>query len=168
MPMGAIATDIFQHFMSKLMQDLGFCRVYLDDLLCITRGTFEEHLEKLQLVLERLTKANLIINAPKSNFCTQSLEYLGYLLTPKGIKPLTNKINAIIRMKRPTTLKQLRSFLGMANFYRDSWARRSHILTPLTNLIKEVGKRRSRLPWRPEHENAFQRYNSTRSVVSIS
>ena len=60
-------------------------------------------------------------------------------------------------MKRSTKLKQLRSFLGMANFYRDSWARRSHILTPLTNLIKEVGKRRSRLPWRPEHENAFQR-----------
>jgi len=121
MPIGrAIATDIFQHFMSKLMQDLECCRVYLDDLLCITRGTFEEHLKKHQLVFERLTKANLKINDPKSNFCTQRLEYIGYLLTPKGIKPLTNKIKAIIRMKRFTTLQQLRSFLGMANFCRDS------------------------------------------------
>jgi len=101
MPIGlAIATDIFQYLMSKLMQDLEFCRVYLDDLLCITRGSFEEHLENLQLVFERLTKANLKRNAPKSNSCTQSLEYLGYLLTPKGIKPLTNKINAIIKMKK--------------------------------------------------------------------
>jgi len=59
MPMGlAIATHIFQHYMSKLLQDLELCRVYLDDLLCITRGTFEEHLKKLQLVFERLTKAN--------------------------------------------------------------------------------------------------------------
>ena len=65
MPMGlAIATDNFQHFMSKLMQDLEFCRVYLDDLLCITRGPFEEHLGKIQLVFERLTKANLKMNAP--------------------------------------------------------------------------------------------------------
>jgi len=117
----AIATDIFQHLMSKLMQDLELCRVYLDDLLCITRGSFGEHLENLQLVFERLTKANLKINAPKSNVCTQSLEYLGYLLTPKGIKPLTNKINAIIKMKKPTTIKQLRSFLGMANFTQIVW-----------------------------------------------
>jgi len=150
----AIATDIFQHFMSILMQDLEFCRVYFDDFLCITRDSFEEHLEKLQLVFERLTKANLKINAPKSNFCTQTLEYLGYLLIPKEIYPLTNKTNAIIRIKRPTTSKQLSSFLRMADLNRDSWAKRSHILTPLTNLIKEVGSRRSRLPWRPEHEIA--------------
>ena len=70
--------DIFQEKMSELMEGLEFARTYLDDLLCITKGTFDDHLEKLDLVLARLARAGLKVNANKSAFCQEQLEYLGY------------------------------------------------------------------------------------------
>ena len=59
------------------MATLEFVRAYIDDLLCITKGTLEDHLAKLELVLSRLQDANLKVNARKSNFCTTVIEYLG-------------------------------------------------------------------------------------------
>ena len=60
--------DIFQAKMTELMATLEFVRAYIDDLLCITKGTLEDHLAKLDLVLSRLQDANLKVNARKSNF----------------------------------------------------------------------------------------------------
>jgi hypothetical protein len=71
------------------MATLEFVRTYLDDLLIITKGSLEDHLEKLSMVLTRLQDAGLKINADKSNFCTLETEYLGYILTRDGIKPST-------------------------------------------------------------------------------
>jgi hypothetical protein len=88
LPMGiAGSTDIFQPKMSELMVALKFVRTYLDDLLCITRASLEDHLEKLWEVLTRLREAGLKVNAWKSKFCTKETEYLGYILTTDGIKP---------------------------------------------------------------------------------
>jgi hypothetical protein len=83
--------DIFQEKMSDLMATLEFIRTYLDDLLIITKGNLEDHLEKLSMVLTRLQDAGLKINANKLNFCTLQMEYLGYILTRDGIKPQPNK-----------------------------------------------------------------------------
>ncbi len=78
LPMGiAGSPDIFQEKMSDLMATLEFIRTYLDDLLIITKGSLEDHLEKLSMVLIRLQEAGLGINANKSNFCTLEMEYLG-------------------------------------------------------------------------------------------
>ena len=64
------------------MEDLEYVRAYIDDLLVITRGTLEDHLEKLlREVLRRLRKVGLKVNAAKSFFCTHEIEYLGYILT---------------------------------------------------------------------------------------
>jgi len=92
-------------------------------------------------VFKRLT--NLKINAPKSSFCESEIEYLGYMIIPTGIKPIPKKIEAITRLQRPKTVKQLKSFLGMVNFYRDTWAKRSHILAPLSDLISGLGAKTS-------------------------
>ena len=83
--------DIFQEKMSDLMATLEFVRTYLDDLLIITKGSLEDHLEKLSVVLTRLQEAGLRINADKSNSCTLETEYLGYILTRDGINSLTAK-----------------------------------------------------------------------------
>ena len=64
------------------------------------------------------------------------------MITPTGIKPIPKKIEAVTRLQRPKTVKQLKSFLGMVNFYRDTWAKRSHILAPLYDLISEVGAKK--------------------------
>jgi len=77
-PMGLCnSPDIFQEKMSELMDGLTFVRTYINDLLCLTKGTFSDHLEKVELVLQRLQKAGLKVNVTKSFFARSQLEYLG-------------------------------------------------------------------------------------------
>ena len=78
-------------------------------------------------------------------------EYLGHLLTKEGIKPVLNKIQAVLDLQPPSTLKQLRSLLGMIQLYRDMWQRRSHILAPLTDL---VGKGKKKIAWTDIHQKS--------------
>ena len=115
--------DIFQEKMSTLMQDLEYVRAYIDDLLVITSGSWQDHLDKLDEVLDRLQKAGLKVNAKKSFFGKPEVEYLGYMITQNGIKPVQDKIQAIQDIAPPTTKKQLRKFIGLVNYYRDMWIR---------------------------------------------
>ena len=94
LPMGyAGSADIFQAEMMNLMEGLEYIRAYIDDLLVITRGSLEDHLEKLREVLRRLRDAGLKVNAAKSFFCTHETEYLGYILARGGIKPQQKKVS---------------------------------------------------------------------------
>ncbi len=132
--------DIFQSKMLELMEDLEYVGAYLDNLLCISRSSLEDHLEKLEEVLRRLHDAGLKVNAEKSTFCALEIEYLGYILTRDGIKPQSNKVQAILTIQLPTNVKELRHFLGMVQYYRDLWARRSIMLAPLISLVGECGQ----------------------------
>ncbi len=85
------SADIFQAEMMDLMEILEYARAYIDDLLCILRGTLEDHLDKLEEVLKRLRDAGLKVNTAKSFFCTHEIKYLGYMLTRGGIKPQIKK-----------------------------------------------------------------------------
>jgi len=129
--------DIFQAEMMDLMESLEYARAYIDNLLVITRGTLEDHLEKLGEVLRRLREAGLKVNAAKSFFCTHEIEYLGYILTRGGIKPQPKKVQAILVLNPPNNVKELRHFLGMVQYYRDMWAKRSEMLAPLSDLVGE-------------------------------
>ncbi len=88
--------DIFQSKMLELMEDLEYVQAYLDDLLCISRSSPEDHLEKLEELLRHLCDAGLKVNAEKLTFCAHEIEYLGYILTRDGIKPQSNKVQAIL------------------------------------------------------------------------
>ncbi len=70
--------------------------------MIITKGSLEDHLEKLSMVLTRLQDAGLKINANKSNFCTLEAKYLRYILTRDGIKPQQNKVQAMLALAPPT------------------------------------------------------------------
>jgi hypothetical protein len=77
LPMGMSGSaDIFQAEMMDLMKTLEYVRAYIDDLLCITRRSLEDHLDKLEEVLKRLCDAGLKVNAAKSFFCTHEIEYI--------------------------------------------------------------------------------------------
>eukprot|EP00804_Cyclotella_cryptica_P016680 CCRYP_001999-RA/>CCRYP_001999-RA protein AED:0.06 eAED:0.06 QI:1397/-1/1/1/-1/1/1/255/979 len=171
LPMGvACSPDIFQAKMSELMATLEFVRTYLDDLLCISKGNLEDHLTKLRRVFIRLRDAGLTVNARKSSFCAVETEYLGYVLSRNGIKPQPKKVQAILALTPPQNVKQLRRFLGMVQYYRDIWARRSEILAPLTNLVGECGhtkvtraNKTKKKPWHWDdiHQQAFDTVKAT-------
>jgi hypothetical protein len=155
LPMGiAGSPDIFQRKMSELMESLEFGRAYLDNLLCISKLSLEDHLEKLEEVHRRLPDAGLKVNAAKLTFCALEIEYLGYVLTRDGIKPQSNKVHAILVIKPPMGVRQLRHFLGMVQYYRDLWARRSKMLAPHTSLVGECSQTKTtkakgtkKVPW---------------------
>ncbi len=94
--------DIFQAKMSELMVALEFVRTYLDDILCITKASLDDHLDHLRLVLTRLQQAGLKVNAPKSKLCTDETEYLGYILTRTGIKPQPKKMQSQCQIQSRT------------------------------------------------------------------
>jgi hypothetical protein len=121
--------------MLELTESLECVQAYLGDLLCISRSSLEDHLEKLEEVLRRLRNAGLKVNAEKSTFCALEIEYLGYKLTRDGIKPQSNKVQAILAIQPPTNAKHLRHFLGMVQYCRDPWERWSNMLSPLTSLV---------------------------------
>ena len=152
-PMGLCnSPDIFQEKMSNLMQGLDYVRTYIDDLLVLTKGTYEDHLAKLDKVLTRLKAVGLKVNCKKSFFARAELEYLGYWISREGIRPLPKKVEAILRIAEPKTRKELRGFIGIVNYYRDMWIRRSHVLAPLAALTSKA------TPWKwgPTESQAFQ------------
>jgi hypothetical protein len=158
------SADIFQAQIMDLMASLEFVRVYMDDLLLITRRTLDEHLQRMETVLSRLCDTRLKVNVAKSLFCAHEIEYLGYILTRKGIKPQPKKVQAILALNLPNNVKELRHFLGMVQYYRDMWVRRSEMLAPLTDLVGECGETKTtrmnktkKKPWQWDsiHQQAF-------------
>ena len=135
-----VSPDIFQEKMSNLMALLEFLFTYQDDLQTISNSTFEDHFCQLLALLGRLRRSGLKVNIEKSSLFVPEIEYLGYImLTKDGIKPVQKKVQAVLNLQPVTILKQLRSFLDIVKFYRETWRRRSHILAPLTFLVG-VGK----------------------------
>jgi hypothetical protein len=109
LPMGlSISPDFFQKCMTQLFGDLPFVKCYLDDIAVFSNGTYEDHMEKVSIVLQRLKEKGLQINARKCFWAQQEVEYLGFILTPDGVKPQVRKVDAIHRIQPPKTRKQLR------------------------------------------------------------
>ena len=135
LPMGLCnSPDIFQENMSKLFVGLDIVRVYIDDLLHVKKGSWTEHLTFLEKMFTRPQKAGLKFNAIKSCFGAQKIDYLGYHVTRDGVMPIPKKVKAIQALAVPKTCKKLRQFIGMINFYREMWQKRSELLAPLTAL----------------------------------
>ena len=105
------------------------------------------------MVLARLSTAGMRVNASKSKFFAEQIEYLGYWITRQGIQPVHNKIEAIPKIKAPKTRKELRQFIGIVNYYRDMWFRRSELLAPLTSLTSNKVK----FEWLSTHQQAFEK-----------
>ena len=103
--------------MSELFIDLDYVRVYIDDILIIDDGSFEDHINKINIVMKCLEEQGYKVNVRKSLFAVQELEYLGYWLATKGLQPQPKKVEAIMIITPPKNTKQLRRFLGMVNFY---------------------------------------------------
>ena len=145
--------DIFQAKIYELLGDIVGTKSYIDDILVVKKGSFTEHLDQLDEIFRRCQKANMKLNAAKCRFSFNEIDYLGYIVTPEGVKPNPKKIKAIQSMERPTTVTEIRRLFGMVQYYRDLWPRRSHILEPFTAISS--GKKGTKIKWTPELEDAI-------------
>lgn len=122
-----------------------FVLVFFDDIL-IYSPTFEAHL------LELLAKDQWKLKLSKCSFVQRQIVYLGHVISEAGVGTDPSKITAIQQWPAPTSIKELRGFLGLAGYYRKFVKHFSIIAKPLTTLLKK----HSIFIWNPEHEAAFQ------------
>ncbi|CEL52812.1 hypothetical protein RSOLAG1IB_11157 [Rhizoctonia solani AG-1 IB] len=154
MPFGLSgAPGAFQAMMNKVFQDLLDVSViiYLDDILIFSRN-LEEHKAHVKEVLQRLMNMQLFCKGSKCKFHQTTMEYLGIIVSDKGFSLDKLKIQAVQEWPTPTTVKQVQSFLGFANFICCFVANFSQIACPLHNLVKKEVK----WQWTDKEEQAFR------------
>ncbi|KAK0572561.1 hypothetical protein LWI29_033492 [Acer saccharum] len=153
MPFGLTnAPSTFMRLMNHVLRAFigKFVVVYFDDILIYSKNLYE-HVEHLKLVLDVLRKEKLFANLKKCTFCTDRLVFLGFIVSAEGIGVDEEKVKAIKEWPKPTNVGQVRSFHGLASFYRRFVKDFSSLAAPLTEVIKKnVG-----FKWGNEQEKAF-------------
>ncbi|GBM32085.1 Retrovirus-related Pol polyprotein from transposon 297 [Araneus ventricosus] len=126
------------------------CLVYLDDIIIVGR-TFQEHLNNIRKVFQRLQKANLKLSPKKCRFFRKEVSYLGHIISADGVKTNPEKSKAVVEWPRPETVHDLRSFLGLCTYYRRFVRNFSAIARPLHKLTEA----KSNFNWTEECEKSF-------------
>mgnify|MGYP003467003963 CR=1 FL=1 len=117
LPFGlSVSPNIFQTTINEVIKGIQGVRAYQDDLIVFGKSS-DEHRRNLKQLLERLKQFNVKINASKSIFGVQKIKYLGYCIDRNGITPDQERIQPIIKAPKPTTMNQLKSFLGFMQYY---------------------------------------------------
>lgn len=154
MPFGiAAAPGTFQEMMVKVLKGMekDGTIVYLDDILIFTK-TEDEHYKTIEKVLERIKEAGLRINPEKCHLFKQEVKFLGHIINKRGIQTDPGKIEAIKTFDRPKCIKNLRSFLGICNYYRrfiKEYSRKARALEEI------CGKNKEKLVWTDQCDKAF-------------
>ena len=134
------------------------CEVYMDDII-IYGHTKEEYLKNLDDVLTRLGKHRLTANPKKCKMGLSEVTYVGYRINEQGISFSREQLQSVIDFPRPETAQQLRSFLGLANYFRDHIRNYSDIANPLNDMTKNYTRkmRNTKVTWNSEAEAAFEK-----------
>jgi len=139
-----LMNQVFRLFIGK------FVVVYFDDILVYSQ-TEREHLDHLKQIMEVLNKERLYGNLKKCTFFTPKVTFLGYIITAQGIQVDESKIEAIKSWPVPKSIHDVRSFHGLASFYRRFIKDFSTIMAPMTEVIKGTS-----FKWNPKAQTAFE------------
>ena len=133
------APAIFQRTMETLLRDLPMVVVYTDNILVAGKSQ-EEHLTNLAQVLQRLEDAGMRLKKEKCSFCLPEVEYLGHSISAEGLRPSVTKVQAITDAPKPSKVSELKSFLGLVNYYAKFIP---NLATTLASLYKLLGNNQS-------------------------
>ena len=137
LPFGlSCAPAIFQKLMEQIVGDIPGVACYLDDIV-VTGKCEQEHLANLQRTMERLNTTGLRLKLEKCHFFKDSITYLGHILDKEGVRPHPDKIKAITAMPEPKNQAELRSFLGMINYYDRFVPSLATTCASLSNLLQK-------------------------------
>ena len=141
----------FQRLVNEVLRGLPFAFGYLDDIL-IFSPDMDTHLKHVRQLFDRLREAYLKLKESKCNFLKAHVQYLGHLISGKGIEPVPEKLESIKNMPSPTSLKEVKQFLGLIGYYRKFILKFSDVARPLTHLTKKDVP----FEWTPECQQTFQ------------
>ena len=141
----------FQRTMESILQGIPKVWVYIDDVL-VTGHTEEEHLANLTEVLRRMVSAGMSLKRDKSFFMMSQVHYLGHTVSSKGIQPIQDKVRAIRDAPAPTNIHQVKSFLGLINFYAKFLPNLSTVIALLYVLLQKSHP----WTWGPLQQRALQ------------
>ena len=155
MPFGLTnAPATFQRFMECALAGLtpSESLIYLDDIVVFS-ATFEDHLQHLRHIFIRLQKAAFQLKPSKCHFCLPEVKYLGHIVSGKGIRPDPMKVQAVKEYPVPHNVRDLRTFLGLANYFRKFVEGYAKIADPLHHLTRKTA---TGFHWTAFCEEAFQ------------
>ena len=164
MPFGATnAPATFQRLMHDCLEDLNmrWCIVYLDDII-IYNDTKEEHLERLEVVFQKLAAAGLKLKPSKYFFFKEEIDYLGHVVSGEGISTNPKKVEAVTKWPTPQTVYDVRSFLGFVGYYRRFIKNFSKIAKPIREVITGLENQSKRtakkttIEWTEAANSAFE------------
>jgi hypothetical protein len=153
LPMGLkCSPDIAQAAMKNVLSDINDANIYFNDVGAFS-DNWDHHVNLLATILRRLCENGFTIHPLKCEWAVKETEWLGYWLTPQGLKPWKKKIDAILHMDCTCNATELRMFICCINYYCDMWPSCAHILRPLTDLSGL--KKRAPIKWTDEMQKAF-------------
>ena len=155
---------VFQQVMEQALRGMNYysALVYVDDIITFTT-TFKEHLRNLEQLFSHLQAANLKLHPSKCSFCVKEVTYLGHRVSKHGVTPDPKKIQVVKEYPTPNNVKDIRSFLGLANYYRRFVRGYSTIASPLTNLLAKEQP----FQWTSSCEQAFQTLKEALTTAPI-
>jgi len=145
------AAQAFQRLMDTVGQGLDSIFIYMDDILVFSRSR-QAHYDHLRQLFNRLHQYGLVVNVDKCQFGRSTIDFLGHRISPQGVIPLPDKVQAICQYPMPTTDKGLQEFCGMANFYHRFVPGAARIMRPLYMALKTKAKT---LTWSEEMMTDF-------------
>ncbi|KAJ4979110.1 hypothetical protein NE237_009890 [Protea cynaroides] len=147
------APATFMELMNRVFHDMldTSVIVFIDDILVYSKDE-ETHIKNLNATLQRLRKEKLYAKFSKCEFWLKEVAFQGHVVSAEGIKVDPSKIEAIVKWEAPKSVAEIRSFLGLAGYYRRFVEDYSRIVVPLTSLTKK-GKK---FVWTDKYEKSFQ------------
>ena len=162
------ATQTFQRYIDYIFRGLDFVFIYIDDIMVMSENE-EQHRHHLEQVFQRLADNKLSINTNKCTFGQRQVTFLGYQISGEGFHPNPERVRAIEEYSLPTTVMELRKFLGMFNYYRPCVKNAAELQLPLTAFLKNSKKKdKTLIVWTDNSKASFLACKKALSSVALT